>query len=54
MAEKKIDDVCVLIQARLGSTRLPKKMLKPFCGTTLIDILFKKLKSSKVIPLKNI
>ena len=54
MAKKKIDDVCVLVQARLGSTRLPKKMLKPFCGTTLIDILFKKLKSSKVIPLKNI
>jgi len=51
---KKIKDVCVLVQARLGSQRVPNKMLKPFAGTTLVDILFNKLKSSKVIPLDNI
>ena len=51
---KKLDDVCVLVQARLGSQRVPGKMLRPFAGTTLIDILFKKLKSSTIIPTQNI
>ena len=51
---KKIEDVCILVQARLGSQRVPGKMLRPFSGTTLTDILFKKLKSSKVIPKNNI
>ena len=51
---KKIEDVCILVQARLGSQRVPGKMLRPFAGTTLTDILFKKLKSSKVIPKNNI
>ena len=47
-------DVCVVVQARMGSTRVPGKMLRPFAGTTLVDILFEKLTSSKVIPLENI
>ena len=51
---KNINDICILVQARLGSTRVPGKMLKPFAGTTLVDILFNKLKSSKVIPKENI
>lgn len=51
---KNINDVCILVQARLGSTRVPGKMLRPFAGTTLVDILFNKLKSSKVIPKENI
>tara|TARA_Y100000593_G_scaffold74585_1_gene137361 strand:- start:1209 stop:1889 length:681 start_codon:yes stop_codon:yes gene_type:complete len=51
---KNIDDICVLVQARLGSQRVPNKMLRPFAGTTLVDILFEKLKSSKVIPTQNI
>ena len=51
---KNINDVCVVIQARLGSTRVPGKMLRPFAGTTLVDILFEKLNSSKIIPSKNI
>ena len=51
---KKINDVCVLVLARLGSQRVPGKMIKPFADTTLIDILFDKLKSSKQIPLENI
>ena len=51
---KDINDICVVIQARLGSTRVPGKMLKPFAGTTLVDILFDKLKSSKIIPMENV
>jgi CMP-N-acetylneuraminic acid synthetase len=51
---KNINDVCILVQARLGSQRVPGKMLRPFVGTTLVDILFEKLKTSTVIPQKNI
>lgn len=51
---KSINDVCVLVQARLGSTRVPNKMLRPFADSTLVDILFTKLKSSKIIPSENI
>ena len=51
---KKIDDVCVVVQARLGSQRVPGKMLRPFANSTLTDILLDKLKFSQVIPKKNI
>ena len=51
---KNINDVCIIVQARLGSTRVPGKMLRPFVDTTLVDILLEKLKSSKVISKKNI
>ena len=51
---KNINDICIVVQARLDSTRVPNKMLRPFAETTLVDILFKKLTSSKVIPKKNI
>ena len=51
---KDIKDVCVVVQARLSSERVPGKMLRNFAGTTLVDILFKKLKQSKIIPTSNI
>jgi CMP-N-acetylneuraminic acid synthetase len=51
---KNINDVCIIVQARLGSTRVPGKMLRPFADTTLVDILFEKLTSSKIIPKDNI
>ncbi len=51
---KNINDICIIVQARLGSQRVPGKMLRPFNGTTLVDILFDKLKSLKNIPLNNI
>ncbi len=51
---KNINDICIIVQARLGSQRVPGKMLRPFAGTTLVDILFEKLKSSKIIPTQNI
>lgn len=51
---KKIEDIGIIINARLNSQRIPDKMLKPFGETTLIDILFEKLKQSTIIPLDNI
>lgn len=51
---KKIEDICLLVQARLGSQRVPSKMTRPFAGTTLVDILFQKLSKSAVIPKSNI
>lgn len=51
---KNVNDVCVLVQARLGSQRVPGKMLREFAGTTLMDILIQKLLTSKVINKKQI
>ena len=39
MASKNKNDILLMTQARLGSTRIPNKMLRPFAGTTLLDIL---------------
>ena len=50
---KDINDVCVVIQARLGSQRVPKKMLMPFAETTLMDIALDKIKECVEIPLEN-
>lgn len=51
---KNIEEVCVIVQARLSSQRCPKKMIRPFAGDTLTGIILKKLKKSKVIPIENI
>lgn len=51
---KNVNDICLVVQARLGSQRIPGKMLRPFVDTTLVDILFEKLKKLKIIPLNNI
>ena len=51
---KNKEDVCLVVQARLGSERLPGKMLKPFAESNLVDILFKKLKKLKNISQSNI
>ena len=50
---KSVDDVCFIIYARLGSQRAPRKMLRPFAGTTLIDIALEKIKLCKEIPTSN-
>ena len=47
---KNINDICVVVQARLSSQRIPGKMLKPFAGTTLTEILLRKLNYSTIIP----
>lgn len=51
---KKIEEVAFLIQARLSSQRCPRKMVRPFAETTLLDINIKKLVDSKMIPNDNI
>ena len=51
---KKLDNVCVLVQARLGSQRVPRKMNRDFAGTTLMDICLDKLSRSSYIPNSNI
>jgi len=40
---KNRDEICVIVQARLGSQRIPQKMIKPFAGTTLTDICLDKV-----------
>ena len=50
---KRIEDVCIIIQARLGSQRVPNKMLKPFAESTLTDIALEKVKKCKSFPLSN-
>lgn len=51
---KRIEDICILVQARLSSTRVPQKMIRPFANSNLVEILFKKLKKSSIIPIGNI
>ncbi|MAG23949.1 hypothetical protein CMI47_00065 [Candidatus Pacearchaeota archaeon] len=46
---KKLDDVVVIIQARLGSQRIPKKMISPFANSTLFEICLNKMLTSDVI-----
>lgn len=41
------EDVLILIQARMGSTRLPGKVLLPFGSSTIIGYLYNKLLKAK-------
>lgn len=50
---KDIADIAVIIQARLGSQRVPGKMIAPFANTTLLDIAIEKIKQSRIIPWDN-
>jgi len=49
---KKIEDISLVIYARLNSQRCPNKMVRPFANSTLLDIGIKKVLSSKIIPKK--
>ena len=49
MAKNKAE-IAIIVQARLASHRVPQKMIRPFGGTTLLDILFHKLRSLKSLP----
>ena len=53
MIGKNVQDVAVIVQARLSSQRCPQKMIRPFAGTTLMDILLEKLTACR-IPNENI
>ena len=50
---KSIKDICFVIQARLNSIRIPRKMIKPFSDTTLIELGIQKVLDSKIIPEEN-
>ena len=50
---KNLNDICFIIQARMSSERLPGKMMKPFAGTSLVDIACKKINQSTIIPKEN-
>lgn len=50
---KNIEDILFIVQARLGSTRCPGKMIRPFAETTITNIVLNKLKKSDA-PLNNI
>jgi CMP-N-acetylneuraminic acid synthetase len=50
---KSVDEVAVIIQARLCSERVPRKMLREFCGSSLFEIGIKKILASSVIPKEN-
>ncbi len=45
---KDVKDVAVMVQARLSSQRCPNKMIKPFAGTTLMDLCLQKLCKSTI------
>ena len=40
---KNISDVCVVIQARLNSQRVPRKMIRDFNGTNLFSLVIDKV-----------
>lgn len=50
---KNVEDVAVIVQARLSSQRCPKKMIRPFAEKTLTDIACEKILKSKIIPKDN-
>ena len=50
---KNLADIGIVIQARLGSQRIPQKMIKPFAGTTLFDLSVQKVLDSNFIPKDN-
>ena len=51
---KDIKDITVVVQARLNSERVPKKMTRSFCDSNLFEIGLQKLLNSKIIPQRNI
>ena len=44
---KSLDNIAIVVQARLNSERVPQKMIRSFNNTTLFELVLDKLKSSK-------
>ena len=51
---KNINDIVIIISARLNSQRVIQKMIRKFGNSSLLEICFKKLLTSKIIPKQNI
>ncbi len=51
---KSFDDICFVVQTRLGSNRTPNKSLKNFAGSNLFTILLDKVVKSELIPNENV
>jgi len=51
---KNINDISLVIYARLDSQRCPKKIIRPFANSTLLDIGIQKVLKSKILPHENI
>lgn len=47
MTIKSDSKLFIIIQARMTSTRLPKKVLLPLCGKTVLEVMFDRLKRWK-------
>ena len=50
---KQIEDIAVVIQARLGSQRVPRKMIRPIAGTTLTDMAIETIKECESFSQEN-
>jgi N-acylneuraminate cytidylyltransferase len=50
---KNLNDIVFLIPSRAQSTRVPKKMFKPFAGSTLLEIAIDKVLQSSIVPKEN-
>ena len=50
---KNIEDICVVVQSRLSSERVPKKMIKDFSGTNLFSLVIDKVLKSEILPKEN-
>lgn len=51
---KDINRIAFVVQARLSSQRVPRKMIKPFADSNLFEIILEKLMKSDIIPKQNI
>jgi N-acylneuraminate cytidylyltransferase len=51
---KTISDIVVIIQSRLNSQRIPRKMIREFADSNLFEIAINKVLASKIIPKENI
>ena len=51
---KNLNNIAFVVQARLNSQRIPRKMIRPFVNSNLFSIVLDKLLTSKVIPKENI